>query len=120
MQRYYDVLLEETRGQFDIVVDKTWEDISPWDLFDDSITDIKEICRKIDDHQLDWFMLRARVFYAGVELASDIMGGFLYKDAREVLKDGVAEDLIENVLDDARKAGIKMKESFDKLVIPAV
>jgi hypothetical protein len=120
MQRYYDTLLEETRGQFEIIVDKTWEDIHPDQCFDESLTDIKEICRKIDNHQLDWFMLRARVFYAGVELASDTMGGFLYEDAREVLKDGVAEDLIENVLADAFSAGIKMKAVFDKLVIPTV
>jgi hypothetical protein len=117
MQRYYDTLLEETRGQFEIIVDKTWEDISPWDLFDDSITDIKEICRKIDDHQLDWFMLRARVFYEGVELADDIVGGFLYEDAREVLRDGVAEDLIETALEGAKKQALEMKRKFQELEI---
>jgi len=120
MQRYYDTLLEEQRGQFNIVVDKTWEDLHPGDLFDDSVTDIKEICRKIDSGLLDWFVLRARVYYEGVELASEIVGGFLYEDCREVLTDGVAEDLIDEAIDAAIKEALRMKGSFDKLVLPVV
>jgi hypothetical protein len=117
MQRYWDTLLEETRGQYTVIVDKSWEDIHPNDCFDDTVTDIKEICRKIDAGIYDWFMLRARVFYEGVELADDIVGGFLYEDAREVLNDGVAEDLIENALDTAKKQALELRRKFQELVI---
>ena len=110
--RYWDVLLEEQRGPYLVIVDKTWEDIHPRDLFDDSCFDIDEICSKIDRGVLDWFMLRARVFYEGVELASDNCGGFLYEDAREVLKDGVAEDIIGQAMDEARKAAVALKQRF--------
>ena len=117
MSRHWDTLLEETRGQYTVIVDKTWEDIHPEMCFDESVTDIEEICRKIDRCELDWFMLRARVFYEGVELADDIVGGFLYEDAREVLRDGVAEDLIETALEGAKKQALEMKRKFQELEI---
>ena len=117
MQRYYDTLLEETRGQFTVILDKTWEDLHPNDCFDDSVTDIKEICEKIDRGSLDWFMLRCRVFYEGVELAEDFIGGFLYEDAREILKDGVAEDIIEETIRQARAAAVEMKAKFEALTV---
>jgi len=120
MQKHWDQLLEETRGVFTVVVDKTWEDIHPGDLFDDSVTDIGEICGKIDRGLLDWFILRARVYYEGVELASELYGGFLYEDAREVLTDGTAENLINEAIDSAIKEALRLKGSFDKLVVPSV
>jgi hypothetical protein len=112
MVKYWDVLLEEQRGPYLVIVDKTWEDIHPRDLFDDSCFDIDEICSKIDRGLLDWFILRARVFYEGVELAYDTCGGFLYEDAREVFKDGVAEDIIGQAMDEARKAAVALKQRF--------
>ena len=117
MQRYYDTLLEEDRGQFHVILDKTWEDLHPKDCFDDAVTDIQEICEKIDWGSLDWFMLRCRVFYEGVELASDYIGGFLYDDAREILKDGVAEDIIEDTIRQAREAAVEMKAKFEALTV---
>jgi len=115
--RYYDTLAEFDRGAFHIVVDKTWEDIHPRDLFDDSCCDIDEICSKIDRGLLDWFILRARVFYEGVELAYDTCGGFLYEDAREVLKDGVAEDIIGQAMAEALKQAQVMKAKFAQLEV---
>jgi len=115
MQRYYDTLLDEQRGPFNVIVDKTWEDIHPRDLFDDTQFDIAEMCYNIDRGNLDWFMLRVRVFYEGVELATDYVGGFLYEDAREVLMDGTAEDMIECALITARKEALIMKQKFLEL-----
>ena len=117
MQRYYDTLLEEDRGQFHVIVDKTWEDLHPKDCFDDAVTDIQEICDKIDRGSLDWFMLRCRVFYEGVELASDYIGGFLYEDAREILTDGVDEDIIEDTIRQAKDAAVAMKAKFEALTV---
>ena len=120
MQKHWDQLLEETQGVFTVIVDKTWEDIHPDQCFDDTVTDIAEVCRKIDRGLLDWFILRARVYYEGVELASEIYGGFLYEDAREVLTDGTAENLIDEAIDSAIKEALRLKGSFDKLVLPTV
>ena len=118
MQRYYDELLNEKRGPFDVIVDKTYEDLSPRDLFDcETEEEIDEICRKIDHGILDWFMLRCRVFFDGVELGSDYVGGFLYEDPRDVLKDGIVEDMIYTAMEEAKKEAAKMKQRFAELVI---
>ncbi len=114
--RYWDTLLQTQREGFEIVVDKSWEDISPRDLFDDSVTDIDEICRKIDSYDLDWFMLRARVLLDGHELGSHIVGGFLYEDAREVLKDGMAEDLIFQALLEAKQEARRLVGSLQRVI----
>lgn len=103
MTRYYDTLAEFERDGFTVIVDKTWEDTSPEDLFDDSVTDIKQMCRDINSGGLDWFMLRVRAFVDGLEMGSSIVGGYLYADARDVLKDGTAEDLIYEAIEEAKK-----------------
>jgi len=125
MTRHYDTLLDTLRGPYNIIVDKTWEDLDPADCFDTSIDpdtgkpyfDLDEMYSDINNGNLDWFMLRVRVFYEGVELAEDYVGGFLYKDAREVLTDGTAEDMIETALEAARKEAMNMKKKFQDLVI---
>jgi hypothetical protein len=109
-------------------VDKTWDDLHPQDSFDTSINpdtglpyyDINEMCYKIDRGDLDWFMLRVRVLFEGVELGSDIVGGFLYEDAREVLTDGTAEDLIYSAMKEAKAGAAILKEKFEELEVDTI
>lgn len=116
----WEQLSNETRDGFTVIVDKTYEDCHPSDLFDTSIDpdtgkpyyDVDQICRDIDAGRLDWFMLRARVLLDGVELGSDLVGGFLYEDAREVLTDGVAEDLIWTAMEAAERRVVELADSF--------
>ena len=123
--RYYDTLAEYDREGFNVIVDKTWEDLHPQDSFDTSTDpdtgkpyyDIQDICRKIDRGDLDWFMLRVRVMHEDVELAVNYVGGFLYEDAREVLTDGTAEDMIAESLDEARKRVPQLIAGLSKLVV---
>jgi len=103
MQRYYDTIAEFKREGFDIIVDKTYEDMHPRDSFDDSVIDLEEIIKDIDRGHLDWFMLRVRVMFDGHELAAEYLGGCLYEDPNEVLTDGTAKDLIDQALEQARK-----------------
>ena len=103
--RYYDELVRfEDREGFEIIVDKTWEDIALRDCFDDTCYDIADMERKVNDGSLDWFMLRVRALVDGHELAAEYLGGCLYEDARECLTDGTAEDLIETAVINAKKA----------------
>ena len=111
--RHYDTLLETTRGPFKIIVDKTWEDLNPRDMFEEE--DCDEICRKIDDCTYDWFMLRTRIFWENVELAAEYLGGCLYEDAREVLTDGVAEDQIWTALQHARVELAALREKIQNI-----
>ena len=113
--RYWDELLREQRGDMEIVVDKSWEDCRIRDLFDESCCDIEDLERKVNNGELDWFMLRARVFVEGLEVGEHICGGFLYEDAREVLKDGMAEDLIYQAVEEAKGKFYKLSRVFGGL-----
>jgi hypothetical protein len=126
--RHWDELLRETRGGFEVVVDKSWEDIPLESLFDTSIDpgtgkpyfDVKAMARKIDRGDLDYFMLRARVMLDGHELGEHIVGGFLYEDAREVLKDGMAEDLIYQAMSDAKTEVLRLRSKLAELDLEAI
>ena len=113
MTRYYDTIAEFERDGFDIVVDKTYEDMPPYDCFE--ADDIDEISRKIDNGTYDWFMLRVRVMVEGLELGSAYLGGCLYEDAREVLTDGIAEDFIAEAMKEAKTKVYALSKKFAEL-----
>ena len=113
MKRYYDTIAEFTRDGFDIVVDKTYEDINPRDHFE--ADDMDEIIRKIDNGTYEWFMLRVRVLVEGLELGSSYLGGCLYEDPKEVLTDGIAEDFIAEALKEAKPKIYALKQRFAAL-----
>lgn len=113
--RYWDELLREQRGDLEIVVDKSWEDCPIRDLFDDTCYDIKQMEEQVNSGELDWFMLRARVFVEGLEVGDAVVGGFLYADARETLKDGTAEDLIHQAIEEAKPKFYRLSRVFGGL-----
>jgi hypothetical protein len=115
MTQYYDTIAEFERDGFTVIVDKTYEDINPRDSFDDSVTDINEILRKIDNGTYEWFMLRVRVLVEGLELGSAYLGGCLYEDAREVLSDGTAEDFIDEAMKEAKAQVYRLSKKFAAL-----
>jgi hypothetical protein len=125
MNRHYTELLNQPRGPFTVILDKSWEDIPLDHLFDTSIDpdtgepyhDIERMAQQIDSGILDYFVLRVRVFFHSIELVADYCGGFLYADATEVLKDGVAEDMIQTAFDNAVVAARELKQQFAELVI---
>ena len=126
--RDWTELLREPRAGFEIIVDKTWEDIPLDHLFDTSIDpdtgkpyyDVKDMARKIDRCDLDYFMLRARVLLDGHEMGQHIVGGFLYEDARETLKDGMAEDLIYQAMSEAKTEVLRLRERLTTVDLEAI
>jgi hypothetical protein len=115
--RHYELLDEQTREGFRIVVDKTWEDIDPWSQLSECFDSKKQLYADIENCKYDWFMLRVRVILDGHELGSAYLGGCLYEDAKEVLKDGTAEDMINEALAEAKAYAKQLKEKLD--AIPA-
>ena len=113
--RHYDELASFDRDGFFVVVDKTWEDLNPRDQFDDCVTDIDKMCQEIDSGLIDWFMLRVRVLVDGHELATEYLGGCLYEDAKEVLTDGVAEDMIDIAMITAKREVYRMYKRFQEM-----
>jgi hypothetical protein len=113
--RYYDELATYEREGYTVIVDKSWEDLSPRDSFDESCCDIEEIIKDIERGHLEWFMLRVRVLVEGLELSSEYLGGMLYEDPKECLTDGSAEDLIDAALADAKKQVYRLSRVFTEL-----
>jgi hypothetical protein len=111
--RYYDTLAEFERDGYDIIVDKTYEDLNPRDMFDTD--DIDEIIKDIDRGHLEWFMLRVRVLVEGLELGSAYLGGCLYEDPREILSDGTAEDFIASAMVEAKSKVYRLSRVFGGL-----
>ena len=113
--RYYDTIAEFTREGYDIIVDKSWEDLNPRDLFDDCVTDLDQLVEDINSGRLDWFFLRVRVLVEGLELAAEHVGGCLYENPKDVLTDGLAEDLIDQALAQAKKKVYRLSKRFTEL-----
>jgi hypothetical protein len=114
--RYYDHLATLQRDGFEIIVDKTWEDLNPRDQFDESCCDIEEIIKDIDRGHLDWFMLRVRALVDGHELGSAYLGGMLYEDPSECLTDGSAEDMICEAIEEAKREALRLVGSLQRVV----
>lgn len=112
--KHWDTLAEYDREGFKIIVDKTWEDMHPQDCFTE---DVKEICDKIDQGVYDWFQLRVRVFVDSYELGNAYLGGCCYEDARSVLTDGIAEDMIVDAMRDAQANLTPLAQKFTMLAI---
>jgi hypothetical protein len=113
--RYYDTLAEYERDGFTVIVDKSYEDLDPRDMFDDTVSDVEEIIKDINRGHLEWFMLRVRVMVDGLELGSNYLGGCLYEEPKEILTDGTAEDCISEALHEAKSQVYKYKQKFAEL-----
>lgn len=115
--QHYELLDERTVDGFRVVVDKTYEDIDPWDLLSECFDSQSKLYNDINSGKYDWFMLRVRVLLDGHELGSHYLGGCLYEDARQVLTDGTAEDCIQEALREARQEVKRLKEKLNALAV---
>ena len=110
MQRYYDEIAAFERDGFDVIVDKTYEDLNPRDCFDTD--DIDAIVKDIERGHLEWFMMRIRVMAEGVELGSSYLGGMLYEEPKECLTDGTMEDMLHQAMKEAKSNVYRVYKKF--------
>jgi hypothetical protein len=115
MTRNYEEIDSFERAGFTVIVDKSYEDLNPRDCFDDECWDMKQMFEDIESGRLDWFMLRVRIMADEYELASEFLGGCLYADAREVLRDGTAQDLIDQAMITAKREVYRMYKKFQDI-----
>lgn len=113
--RYYEELAKYQRDGFDIIVDKTQDDIDPRGQFD--IEEVDEIVRKIGDGTYDWFMLRVRVLVDEHEMGSHYLGGCCYENATSVLTDGTAEDCIQQAMEEAKTEIRRLKTKLEEFSV---
>jgi len=121
MRDYTEIATFEREG-FLVIVDKTWEDIDVAHCFDESCYDIQEMRDKINNYDLDWFMLRVRVLLDGHEFGSHYLGGCLYawNKVTDVLTDGTAEDCIAEALHEARLEVLRLRQRLNSLNLETV
>lgn len=80
------------------------EVLHPRDLFDDSVDDIDEICQKINDGLYMWFVAKVTASKAGVELASEYLGGCLYESYEQFVTDNdYYADMRDSVIKEAKQ-----------------
>ena len=103
MSKYWEELARFEREGFEVIVDKTWEDCDPWDQLSECFDNKEQLYADIENGRYDWFMLRVRVLVDDHELGTAYLGGCLYEDPTEVLRDGTAEDFIQEALAEAKK-----------------
>jgi hypothetical protein len=121
MRDYTEIATFEREG-FLVIVDKTWEDIDVAQCFDESCYDIQEMRDKINNYDLDWFMLRVRVLLDGHEFGSHYLGGCLYawNKVGDVMTDGTAEDCIAEALHEARLEVLRLRQRLNSLNLETV
>jgi hypothetical protein len=115
MTRYYTELASYEREGFEVIVDRTYEDIDPWEQLSECFDSKEQLYRDIDSGKYEWFMLRVRALLNDHVLGSAYLGACLYERAAEVLTDGTAEDLIYEALEEARLEVWRLRHKIEQL-----
>jgi hypothetical protein len=71
------LIKSEEVGSFEVKYYWDYEWIAIKDLFDDTVDDIEDIERKVDNGDLWWIVASAKVFLDGAEIGSASIGGIL-------------------------------------------
>jgi hypothetical protein len=115
MKHFEQIHTRDTRG-FHITLSIGYEEIHPRDCFDDSIDDIAEICRKIDNGTYTWFVARVEAYKAGILLATDYLGANLYENPKDFINDCNFEDMVDNVVNEATATLEKLYAARDEVI----
>lgn len=100
--------------EFEIVLKFEEEDIPLEDTFDDSIYDIKELYRKIDNGTYVYFCAHMEAWYNDIHLSDDNLCGCLYKSFDEFInEEGYFQDMVNTVLEEGYK---KLRTIHDDLM----
>ena len=99
MQDYYYTVKQFQQGQFDIIVDWTYEDCSVRDMFEETEEQYAEMERRLDAYLDTHYIARVRAIYNGVEMGSDTLGScYAYNCTPEDdINDGIGGHLAQMV-----------------------
>lgn len=113
--RHYEQITSFERAGFEIIVDRTYEEIDPWSQLSECFDSKEQLYADIDSGKYEWFMLRCRAMFQGHEMGSTYLGGCLYEDPRDVVTDGTVEDQLHEVLKEARVEALRLKTELVEL-----
>lgn len=115
---YWSKIGEFEMEGFTMIVEKTYSDVAPADVFDEETPEqMAEIYDKIDRGIYEWFDLRVRATLNGHTMGESGVCAFLYEDADEVLKDGTAKDVAWEALQEAKEEVKRLQEKMSTLVL---
>jgi hypothetical protein len=115
MKHFEQIYTRDTQG-FHITLSIGYEDSHPGDYFDNSVDDIAEICRKIDNGTYTWFVARVEAYKAGILLATDYLGANLYENPKDFINDCYFEDMVDNVVNEATATLEKLYDTRDEVM----
>lgn len=101
------MFIEEYKG-FEIHLEILDEDISPDDLHDwESFEEREEFYSKLESGELLWFCAKVSAYMAGIELATEYLGGCCYSSIDNFIKDeyysSMRDEVINNAIDKIKK-----------------
>ena len=109
---------EYTDGPFEVKVWYAPEFVPIADLFDDEVSNIKEMEIKADKGEASWFVAGVDYFYKGHNVGSDSLGGNYYEEWEDDALDsglgGYLDDMKANAKDQALKNVKELKNSMSK------
>jgi hypothetical protein len=100
MKQHWENIHKETHKGFDITLAITYEDTHPRDMFEPDA--VEEICERIDNGALIWFVARVTASRHGIELGRDYLGACLYENASDFIGDDSYLDLCYNAIKEAK------------------
>lgn len=105
------------RLPYEIEVSWAYEEIPICEIFDDAVTDVREMERRCDAGVDTHFVVRVQAFWQGYELASDTLGSCYARDCapeQEIQAGlgGYIEDLIDDVVAEADRELIQLNRAI--------
>jgi len=99
----YIKTVQYKRLDFDVYFNALPENCHPADLFDDDLDSIEELCQKIDDGVLEWFIAHVEIRHKSLVLSDSYIGGCLYDSIDDFIeeKDGIFDEMVEECLPEA-------------------
>lgn len=109
---HFETIHTETREGFEIRLSIAPEDTHPRDCFEETPEDMAEMLEKIDRGFYTWFVAKVSAHRAGIELGADYLGGNLYENPKDFIKEGedYLEDMIEAAISEARATIEKLNQ----------
>lgn len=99
---YWETVQQEEKDGFTITLEIAPESDAPdWDF--ESEQERQDLIEQINNGNILWFVAKVSASKCGVELATDYLGGCCYSSIPEFINDGYYQDMVDNVITEAKQ-----------------
>jgi hypothetical protein len=108
---YWDLIDTQERDGFTLELHFTPEEDDPAGHFASGGDEADaELCARIRDGDLLWFVARVTASKAGIALGVSYLGGCCYASAAEFMQDGYFDDMVSDAITEARGMLARLRE----------